>query len=242
MSMPSVSSAKARDSNLEMKAPLFTFLSGPHVLPLVWQRCFLSYFYLFSAVQNGFSLLPIFPLTTITTVIRNHPKMCLQKIRKKQFDLKIVKYTKVFSKNATWVSTYWYLQNSFLGFAWFYHKWSYAKPFMMFSFMYFFFWGCTMLWRSAQYGLEISHHLERKPKHHMVKLRHLFGTQPNECYYVCTHILSTITTMARYTMDYKRKPKVFIQVSGCFCVLQLPTSRCWQSKNMSHFPIKIEVY
>ena len=200
MSMPSVSSAKARDSNLEMKAPLFTFLSGPHVLLLVWQRCFLSYFYLFSAVQNGFSLLPIFPLTTITTVIRNHPKMCLQKIRKKQFDLKIVKYTKVFSKNATWVSTYWYLQNSFLGFAWFYHKWSYAKPFMMFSFMYFFFWGCTMLWRSAQYGLEISHHLERKPKHHMVKLRHLFGTQPNECYYVCTHILSTITTMARYTL------------------------------------------
>ena len=25
------------------------------------------------------------------------------------------------------------------------HKWSYAKPFMMFSFMYFFFWGCTMV-------------------------------------------------------------------------------------------------
>ena len=55
-----------------------------------------------------------------------------------------------------------------------------------------------------------------------------------------------------YTFDYyyngkvhfiihKRKPKVFIQVSGCFCVLQLPTSRCWQSKNMSHFPLKIQV-
>ena len=96
---------------------------------------------------------------------------------------------------------------------------------------------------AAYYGLEISHHLERKPKHHMVKLRHLFGTQPNECYYVCTHILSTITTMARYTIIHKRKPKVFIQVkSGCFCVLQLPTSRCWQSKNMSHFPKKMQVY
>ena len=41
----------------------------------------------------------------------------------------------------------------------------------------------------------------------MVKLRHLFSTQPNECYYVCTHILSTITTMARYTIQYKRKLK-----------------------------------
>ena len=55
--------ARRRDSNLEMKAPLFSFLSGE--TPCAGEKSFFlssSYFYLFSAVQNGFSLLPIFPL------------------------------------------------------------------------------------------------------------------------------------------------------------------------------------
>lgn len=56
--------ARRRDSNLEMKAPLFSFLSGGTPCAGEKRSFFLSssYFYLFSAVQNGFSLLPIFPL------------------------------------------------------------------------------------------------------------------------------------------------------------------------------------
>ena len=56
----------------------------------------------------------------------------------------------VFSKNATWgVRIGICRMASWLGSAaasaCCCHKWSYAKPFMMFSFMYFFFWGCTMV-------------------------------------------------------------------------------------------------